>query len=85
MHLYELKTTITFGLFTAMHDRFPSHTIWMAKLSPKGPTCSLDQNGITTWMTTSMPQTVALGYVEKVFWNSGEFGPTDTCNPSLMN
>lgn len=46
---------------------------------------------MVNWMNTLIPQLVALGYVEKIFWNSGEAGlgsdglPDGGCNPSLTN
>ena len=85
MHLFEPDASTALSLITAMHDHFPSHIIWMTELSPKRPNCNLDQDGVINWVKTLIPQIATLRYVEKVFWNSGEFGPTNTCNPSLTN
>ena len=46
---------------------------------------------IGDYITTLIPQIAALGYVEKIFWNSGEWDSSaindapPACNPSLTD
>lgn len=46
---------------------------------------------MANYMGTLIPQILALGYVEKIFWNSGEWdspsinSAPDGCNPSLVD
>ena len=38
-----------------------------------------------SWLNTLIPQIVALGYVDKVFWNWGEASAASTCKTDLTN
>ena len=93
MHLYNPKVDQAMLQITTLHNTWPKQKIWITELAPASSSdqgCTLSEDEMVSWMTSLLPQIVALGYVERVFWNSGEYGtiysnnPT-MCNPSLTN
>lgn len=91
MHVYNPTPAGVMGQITQLHSTWPDKKIWITELSPATSGCSMDANGIAGYMNTLIPQIVALGYVEKIFWNSGEWdspainGAPDSCNPALTD
>ena len=75
-HIYNPDPAEVINLITTLHSTWPSKTIWVTELAPASDNdqgCNLDANGVINWMQTVIPQIVALGYVDRVFWNSGEY------------
>ena len=90
MHLYSSQPDQVLNLIKQLHGTWPDKRIWITELSPASSDCTLDSAGIVNWANTLIPQIIALGYVEKIFWNCGEHGQglngaLDQYNPSLTN
>ena len=74
-HIYNPIPAQALLQVTTLHGTFPNHTIWITELAPASSDtqgCELDENGMINWMQTLLPELVALGYVERIFWNHGE-------------
>jgi len=96
MHVYNPDPSGVMGQITQLHTTWPDKKIWITELSPATAGCSLTNTGtgpgtMANYMSTLIPQILALGYVDKVFWNSGEWdspainGAPEACNPSLVD
>ncbi|KAI9750263.1 MAG: hypothetical protein M4579_006542 [Chaenotheca gracillima] len=93
MHLYQKDPTKAISMIQDVHNQFPTKHIWLTEIAPASDPaqgCMLDPAGVIDWMNTVLSWAAQSGYVDKVFWNSGEYGtiypdnPT-LCNPSLTN
>ena len=91
MHVYNPSVDGVMGQITQLHGTWPDKKIWITELSPATSDCSMDANAIATYMTQLFPKIMALGYVDKIFWNSGEWdspainSAPDACNPALTD
>ena len=86
MHLYNQDTSAALDLIEQLHGTWPDKRIWITELAPgTGNGCTLDSEGIVSWLNTLIPQIVKLGYVDKIFWNCGEASPASTCKTDLTN
>ena len=91
MHVYNPDPDGVMGQITQLHATWPDKKIWVTELSPATSSCSMDANAMTTYINTLIPKIAALGYVDKVFWNSGEWNAAPInnapgpCNPSLTD
>ena len=91
MHIYNPSVDGVMALITQLHGTWPDKKIWITELSPAASDCGMDASGIATYMTQLFPKIVALGYVEKIFWNSGEWdspainNAPAACNPALTD
>ncbi len=86
MHLYNQDTTAVLNLIEQLHGTWPDKRIWITELAPgTGDGCTLDTDGIISWLNTLIPQIVKLGYVDKIFWNCGESSSASTCKTDLTN
>lgn len=91
MHIYNPSVSGVMGHITNLHSTWPDKKIWITELSPATSGCTMDANGIAQFMNQLFPQIIALGYVEKIFWNSGEWdatpinGAPSSCNPALTD
>ena len=75
-HVYNYKPDQVMLQIQTLHNSWPDKRIWITELAPaSSPSqgCTLDQAGMINWMQTVIPQIVALGYVDRIFWNSGEY------------
>ena len=75
-HIYHPIVKDVLAQIRRLHDRFPDKRIWLTEIAPAswvGQGCKLNKQGVIGWMQALMPQIVALGYVDKVFWNAGEW------------
>ena len=75
-HVYNYKPDQVLLQITTLHNTWPDKRIWITELAPASSSdqgCTLDQAGMISWMQTVIPQIVALGYVDRIFWNSGEY------------
>ncbi|KAL9104504.1 MAG: hypothetical protein Q9163_000535 [Psora crenata] len=90
-HIYSPDAAFVVDEVKKLHETFPDKKIWITELSPATPDCLLDRAGVINWMNQVVRDIQALGYVEKIFWNSGEHGTAansmaaGSCNPSLTN
>lgn len=78
MHLYNQPTNAALALIKKLHGTWRDKRIWITELTPGTGDCTLDTGGIVSWLNTLVPQIVALGYVDKIFWNCGESSPGST-------
>lgn len=86
MHLYNQDPTAALSLIKQLHQTWPDKRIWITELAPgTGNGCSLDTEGIISWLNTLIPQIVELGYVDRIFWNCGESSSASTCKTDLTN
>ena len=96
LHVYNPDPSGVMAQITQLHGTWPDKKIWITELSPATTNCTLINTGtgpgtMADYIGTLIPQILALGYVEKIFWNSGEWnsGPINgapaACNPSLVD
>ena len=86
MHLYNSDPTAALNLIEQLHGTWPDKRIWITELAPgAGDGCSLDTQGIVSWLNALIPQIVQLGYVDRIFWNCGEASSATTCKTDLTN
>ncbi len=85
MHLYNQDPNAALALIKQLHGTWPDKRIWITELAPGTGDCTLDTAGIIAWLNTLVPQIVALGYVDKIFWNCGESSTASTCKTELTN
>ena len=96
MHIYEPDPSAVIAGIQTFHGTWPDKRIWITELSPARQDCTLSDaasgpGSIGDYINTLIPQIVALGYVDKIFWNSGEWDATalnaapSGCNPSLVD
>lgn len=72
-HVYSVDPNGALDQIKKVHDQWPDKKIWVTEISPStgDPACQYDAAGMANWMTTVVNQIKALGYVEKIFWNTG--------------
>ena len=85
MHLYNQDPNEALDLIKQLHTTWPDKRIWITELAPGSGTCTLDVDGVVSWLNTLIPEIVALGYVEKIFWNCGESSSATSCKTDLTN
>lgn len=90
MHIYNPDPQGVLDLITQLHGTW-NKTIWITELSPATASCGMNPTSMATYISTLIPEIQKLGYVEKIFWNSGESdstpinGASASCSPSLTN
>ena len=86
MHLYNPDANAALALIEQLHGTWPDKRIWITELAPGvGDGCGLDADGIVAWLNELVPRIVALGYVDRVFWNCGEASSATSCRTDLTN
>ena len=86
MHLYNPDPNAALALIEQLHGTWPDKRIWITELAPGvGDGCGLDADGIVAWLNELVPRIVALGYVDRVFWNCGEASSATSCRTDLTN
>ncbi|KAL9001050.1 MAG: hypothetical protein Q9169_000534 [Polycauliona sp. 2 TL-2023] len=90
-HIYHVKPEDAINQIKDIHDRWQK-PIWVTEISPTTRTdnCKFDGDEMIQYMTTVVSGIKDLGYVEKIFWNTGAYGVLakgydNICNPSLTN
>lgn len=74
-HIYNKLVDQVMLQITTLHKAWPDKRIWITELAPASSAdqgCELDAQRVISWMQSLLPQIVALGYVDRVFWNHGE-------------
>lgn len=91
MHVYNQDPQGVLDQITQLHGTW-NKPIWITELSPATAGCDLTPSTMaTTYINVLIPEILKLGYVEKIFWNSGESdsppinGAPAPCSPSLTN
>ena len=72
-HIYSVDPNGAIDQIKKVHDQWPDKKIWVTELAPStgDPACQYDEAGMNNWMTTVVNQIKGLGYVDKIFWNTG--------------
>ncbi|KAA6415321.1 MAG: hypothetical protein FRX48_00036 [Lasallia pustulata] len=87
-HVYAPDPATALNQVATLHATWPSKRIWITELAPASSNsqgCTLDANGVINWMQTVVPYLAQSGYVDRIFWNTGEHSTMSPCNPSLTN
>ena len=91
MHIYNPNPDDVIALIQQLYNTWKK-TIWITELSPAAAGCGLTPDTMgPNYINVLIPKILALGYVEKIFWNSGENdgtpinGAPGPCNPNLTN
>ncbi|KAI0436592.1 glycosyl hydrolase catalytic core-domain-containing protein [Xylaria telfairii] len=90
-HIYRANPNDAISAIQTVMNQFPGKTIWITEISPASSPdqgCTLDQVGVINWMNTVIGWASQQPAIERVFWNSGEYGTLysddpNKCNPSL--
>lgn len=75
-HVYSPDPDAAVKQITDLHAVWPGKKIWVTEISPASGTgqgCEFDEEGMVGWMQSVLGRVKGLGYVEKVFWNCGEY------------
>ena len=73
-HIYQKDPANVMNIINQFHEQWPDKKIWLTELAPassKSDGCTFGDAEMVGWMQELLPKIVALGYVEKVFWNNG--------------
>ncbi|CAO1605440.1 hypothetical protein XANCAGTX0491_008958 [Xanthoria calcicola] len=88
-HVYHVKPEDSIAQIEAIHNRWQK-PIWVTEISPTTQVgnCQFSADEMSKYMTTVVNGIKKLGYVEKIFWNTGAYGILglgyeNVCNPSL--
>lgn len=90
LHVYNPDPQGVLDQITQLHSTW-NKPIWITELSPATAGCGLSSTTMAGYINTLIPEILKLGYVEKIFWNSGESDSTPinsapaSCSPSLTN
>ena len=91
MHVYNPDPQGVMDQITKLYSTWKK-PIWITELSPATSGCGLDQTTMASqYIDVLIPEILKLGYVEKIFWNSGEMdnppinGASAPCSSSLTN
>lgn len=74
-HVYAPDPATALNQVATLHATWPSKRIWITELAPASSNsqgCTLDANGVINWMQTVVPYLAQSGYVDRIFWNTGE-------------
>ena len=75
-HIYDPDPQRAIDLVKRVRYQFSDKHLWLTEISPTTagtPGCLLDENGMKDWMNKVLGFAATSGYVDKVFWNSGEY------------
>jgi hypothetical protein len=75
-HIYDTDPQSAISNVELVHSRHPDKKIWLTELAPASDPsqgCTLDPAGVQAWMTTVVTWAAQSGYVDRVYWNSGEW------------
>ena len=91
IHIYNPDPQGVLDQITQLYSTWKK-PIWITELSPATAGCGLDSSTIASqYINVLIPEITKLGYVEKIFWNSGESDSPPinnapaSCSPSLTN
>ncbi|KAI1751781.1 glycosyl hydrolase catalytic core-domain-containing protein [Xylaria castorea] len=92
-HIYNPDPNGAISAIQTVMNQFPGKTIWITELAPASDGnqgCNLDSAGVINWMNTVVGWASQQSVIERVFWNTGEYGALYSddpakCNPSLTN
>jgi len=90
IHQYHPDSATVISAITAFHQKYSDKPIWVTEVAPgsANPECSLGWDTVGTFMKDIYGFAAKSGFVDRVFWNTGnQIGPGDTnvCNSYLTN
>jgi len=89
IHSYHPDLPTTESIITTYHNKFADKPLWITEIAPGGasPACSIDWPTATSFMQGIYQWAAQQGWIERVFWNSGNEIPNDTnvCNSYLLD
>lgn len=92
-HIYAVNPQDAISSIKTVMGQFPNKRIWITEIAPASSpsqNCTLAPQDVINWMNTVLGFASQQPQIDRVFWNSGEYGtlypdnPTQ-CNPSLTN
>lgn len=77
-HVYSVEPQGAIDQIKKVHEQWQDKKIWITEISPStgDPKCQYTNDEMADWMTTVVNEIKALGYVEKIFWNTGTWVST---------
>lgn len=90
IHVYLPEAQQTIQKLTDFRGKFPDKPVWVTELAPgnANPACSLGWDAVEAYMEDVFAWAAGTGWVEKVFWNSGNRirgDDTNVCNSYLLD
>ncbi|CAO2653955.1 Nn.00g106880.m01.CDS01 [Neocucurbitaria sp. VM-36] len=85
-HQYNLAAKGVVESLKRIHARWPKHSIWVTELAPSTHVlnnCPMTIKQVGDWMETVVNGAASLGYVGRIFWNSGEWRPKVSDNDCI--
>ncbi|KAL9585060.1 MAG: hypothetical protein Q9212_001750 [Teloschistes hypoglaucus] len=72
-HVYDVNPDGVLKQITDLHDQWPDKRIWVTELSltTTGDNCNTNSYQESDWMKNVVGRIKALGYVDRIFWNTG--------------
>lgn len=87
LHIYTPDAQAGREELAKFHTRFPDKPIWITEVAPGPAHCSVGWDAAGTFMHSIYAYATSVGYVDKVFWNSGNQIPANdenVCNSYLV-
>ena len=89
IHVYLPDTASAESDITTFHEKFSDKPLWVTEIAPgnANPSCSLSWDTVSQYMTDIYSWGAAQGWIERIFWNTGNEIPNDTnvCNSYLLD
>ena len=89
IHIYTPSADTVQQTLEAFHTKYPDQHLWLTEVAPgmATPACSLGWDTVTTFMQQVYKFAAGSGWVDRVFWNSGNQiggGDQNVCNSYLL-
>jgi hypothetical protein len=89
IHVYLPDTTDAENDITNFHNTYNDKPLWVTEIAPgnANPSCSLSWDDVSQFMDQIYSWGASTGWVERIFWNTGNEIPNDTnvCNSYLLD
>ena len=89
IHVYQPDTGSAEAQINAFHAKFSDKPLWVTEIAPgnANPSCSLSWGTVSQFMQDIYSWGASQGWIERIFWNSGNEIPNDTnvCNSWLVD
>ncbi|KAL9580463.1 MAG: hypothetical protein Q9212_004482 [Teloschistes hypoglaucus] len=88
MHQYNKDSGAVIDAVTAYHSKFSDKPLWITEIAPGNAGCSVSWDQAGQFMKDIFKFAKNSGFVDKVFWNSGNQltnGDTNVCNSWLID
>ncbi|KAL8686275.1 MAG: hypothetical protein Q9218_007220 [Villophora microphyllina] len=88
IHQYNKDSNAVISAVTAFHNKFNDKPLWITEIAPGNAGCSVSWDEAGEFMKNVFKFAKGSGFVDKVFWNSGNQltnGDTNVCNSWLID